>query len=67
MTTLLLFLTRLLPILAAEAPALITQVKQIFVHPEIGGDAAKFDEVLAANQKDIDRLADPDSFRHKPR
>lgn len=65
MPTLVLFLTRLLPILAANAPSLISQVRGIFTHPEIGGDPDKFDEVLAANQKDIDRLGNPDSFRHK--
>lgn len=65
MPALMLFVTRLLPILAANAPSLIAQVRAIFTHPEIGGDPDKFDEVLAANQVDIDRLGKPDSFRHK--
>jgi hypothetical protein len=66
MPALTLFLTRLLPLLVTHAPSIISQVRGIFTAPEIGGDPDKFDEVLAANQKDIDRLAKPDSFRHKP-
>lgn len=60
MSALLSFLTIVLP----QVPHLSQMFRDAFV--KVGGEGADFDAILAANQKDIDRLKDPDSFRHKP-
>jgi len=51
------------PVLS-RAPELAAQFRAAFV--KVGGDGADFDKILADNQVDIDKLADPDQFRHKP-
>lgn len=56
-------LNQLLPLLITHAPQIIGQVKAIFTHPKVGLTDAEFDAALEANQKNIDRLANPDSFR----
>lgn len=53
------FLTIVLP----QVPGLTNMFREAF--KSIGGNEADFDAILAKNQIDIDRLADPDSFRHK--
>ena len=57
------FVPQLGPVVAA-APEVIRLLKGAFT--KIGGDEADLDRILAENQIDIDRLANPDSFRHKP-
>ncbi len=64
MSALLAFLTKFLPLLAKYAPGLIVQARDIF--KSVGGEDADFDQILADNQKDIDKLANPDQFRHAP-
>ena len=59
MKALLAFLTIVLP----KAPELAGLFRNAFV--KVGGTEADFDAILDANQKDIDRLGDPDSFRTK--
>lgn len=60
MTVLLSFLSIVLP----QAPQLAAMFRDAFT--KVGGEGSDFDKILADNQKDIDRLGDPDSFRHKP-
>jgi len=57
-------LLQFLALLLTRAPELTPIAKDVF--REVGGDEAELDAILAANQKDIDRLKDPDSFRHRP-
>lgn len=60
MTALLKFLTIVLP----QVPHLAAMFRAAFTR--VGGTEDEFDAILAENQKDIDRLADPDSFRQAP-
>lgn len=57
-------LLNFLTLLLTRAPDLAAVVRGPFM--EVGGTDADFDAILAANQKDIDRLGNPDQFRHKP-
>lgn len=66
MSTLLAFLAIIIPQVPklaglTQLPALLTLFKSTF--ERVGGDGADFDQILADNQLDIDRLGDPDSFR----
>jgi len=66
MKTLVTFLGLVMPQLApvlAGAPELVGLFRHAF--KKVGGKDADFDAILAANQKDIDRLKNPDSFRTK--
>ena len=60
MNALLAFLKIVLP----QAPQLTSMFRAAFA--KVGGTDADFDQILENNQKDIDRLGEPDSFRHKP-
>lgn len=67
MKTLLTFLGLVMPQLGPvlmRLPELASLFRSAFTR--VGGDESEFDAILAANQKDIDRLAEPDSFRHAP-
>lgn len=57
-------LLNFLTILLTRAPELAAVMRGPFV--EVGGTEADFDKMLADNQIDVDRLKNPDSFRHKP-
>lgn len=67
MTALVAFLSILAPQLvkyaplAEHLPGLFAMLKTAFTR--VGGVGADFDKILVDNQIDIDRLADPDSFR----
>lgn len=61
MNTLVAFLRIVLP----QVPQLAAMFRAAFV--QVGGDESTFDQILDANQKDIDLLANPDHFRHKPK
>jgi hypothetical protein len=66
MKTLTTFLSVLMPQLAPilpRVPELVNLIRGAFTR--VGGKDADLDKILAANQIDIDRLADPDSFRNK--
>lgn len=66
MKTLLRFLTLLLPELKPlidRSPELLSAVKRAF--QKVGGNEEDLNKILEENQKDIDRLGDPDSFRKK--
>lgn len=67
MKTLIAFLNAFIPAatpILARVPELVGLIRSAF--QKVGGTDADIDAILAANQKDIDRLGDPDSFRHKP-
>jgi hypothetical protein len=57
MNMLISFLTIVLP----RVPELTQLFRDAF--KQVGGTEEDFNEILAKNQRDIDRLADPDSFR----
>lgn len=59
MNMLLSFLTIILP----RVPELTGMFRDAF--KQVGGNEEDFDKILEQNQKQIDRLADPDSFRTK--
>lgn len=59
MTLLLQFLSLLL----TRAPEIEATARSVF--REVGGTDAELDAALAENQRAIDRLKDPDSFRRR--
>lgn len=68
MTALLPFIKLLLPeilkVAADRGPEIVAAFRRVFA--KVGGDDADFDAILAENDEDIARLADPDNFRRKP-
>ena len=59
MPALIQFLTIVLP----KVPELASLFRSAFT--QVGGSEEDFDKILDDNQKDIDRLKNPDSFRKK--